>query len=151
MQDVNHQLFTESVQDEVLLSMDTEEEAKTEEILRALDIDDYKDLHPMSLSGGQKQRVAIASALASEREIIVFDEPTSGLDELHMQQVAKNIRRLREQGKTVLIVTHDPELIAACCDDVLHIEGGMVWDSYPIDADGCVKLKTFFAKGGEFK
>ena len=90
--------------------------------MRALDIDDYKDLHPMSLSGGQKQRVAIASALASEREIIVFDEPTSGLDELHMQQVAKNIRRLREQGKTVLIVTHDPELIAACCDDVLHIE-----------------------------
>ena len=52
------------------------------------------------------------------------------------------------QGDEPLI---DPELIAACCDDVLHIEGGTVWDSYPIDVDGRIKLKTFFTEGGEFK
>lgn len=148
MQDVNHQLFTESVLDEVLLSMKNEDEIQAAEILRALDLLPYKDLHPMSLSGGQKQRVAIASALASERELIVFDEPTSGLDEAHMRQVAENIRRLREQMKTVLIVTHDPELIAACCDNVIHMECGTIRDSYPIDADGSDKLRKFFTEGG---
>lgn len=149
MQDVNHQLFTESVIDEVLLSMNTENEEKAEKILCSLDLDAYKTLHPMSLSGGQKQRVAIASALASEREIIVFDEPTSGLDDGHMRQLAENIRLLRNEGKTVLIVTHDPEFIDACCDDVLHIEHGEVVDGYPIDTRGSTKLKKFFQEGGE--
>ena len=71
MQDVNNQLFTESVLDEVLLSMDNEDIPAAEEILRSLDLFDLKELHPMSLSGGQKQRVAIASALASGREFII--------------------------------------------------------------------------------
>ncbi len=84
MQDVNHQLFTESVLDEVLLSMDNEDIPAVGEILRSLDLLELKEFHPMSLSSGQKQRVAIASALASGREFIVFDEPTSGLGAGHM-------------------------------------------------------------------
>lgn len=147
MQDVNHQLFTESVLDEVLLSMKQEDVAKAEKILESLDLLSFKDLHPMSLSGGQKQRVAIASAMASEREFIVFDEPTSGLDYSHMLQVADNIRKLREQHKTVLIVTHDPELIDACCSDVLHIEKGCVKEIYHLDKEGKRKLKEFFKTG----
>lgn len=80
MQDVNHQLFTESVLDEVLLSMDEENLELAEEILRNLNLIQLKDAHPMALSGGEKQRVAIASAIASKKEILIFDEPTSGLD-----------------------------------------------------------------------
>lgn len=85
MQDVNHQLFTETVLDEILISMEEENQEQAEEILSKLDLTDFKDRHPMSLSGGQKQRVAIASAIASKRSILFFDEPTSGLDYKHMK------------------------------------------------------------------
>ena len=67
MQEVNHQLFTESVLDEVLISMEEANQKRAEEILSRLDLLDFKDRHPMSLSGGQKQRVAIASVIASKR------------------------------------------------------------------------------------
>ena len=76
MQEVNHQLFTESVLDEVLISMEEANQKRAEEILSRLDLLDFKDRHPMSLSGGQKQRVAIASVIASKRSILFFDEPT---------------------------------------------------------------------------
>ena len=124
MQDVNHQLFTESVLDEVLLSMDNEDIPAAEEILRSLELSDLKELHPMSLSGGQKQRAAIASAPASGREFIVFDEPTSGLDAGHMQQAADCILSLKNQCRNVMIVTHDPEFISRCCDYAVRIEHG---------------------------
>lgn len=144
MQDVNHQLFTESVLDEVLLSMEEANTAKAETILESLDLLPLKDMHPLSLSGGQKQRVAIASALASEREILVFDEPTSGLDFSHMQQVADGIRALRRENKTIFVVTHDPEFIAACCNTVLLVDHGRIQESCSLDAEGMVKLKAFF-------
>lgn len=132
MQDVNHQLFTESVSDEILLSMQGEDEQankkQTEEILKSLNLLEYQELHPMSLSGGQKQRVAIGSAIASDKEILVFDEPTSGLDYHHMLEVAGNLQRLSDMGKTLFIITHDPELIAKCCNYFVFIEHGKtVW------------------------
>lgn len=144
MQDVNHQLFTESVLDEVLLSMKQEDEQKAEEILKKLDLLELKELHPISLSGGQKQRVAIASAFAADRELFVFDEPTSGLDFWHMKQVADHIKALTAKGKTVFIVTHDPEFIMACCDHILHLEQGKVWNCFPLDEKGVQKMKEFF-------
>ena len=132
MQEVNHQLFTESVSDEIMLSMQGQDEQtdknQTEEILSSLNLLEYKELHPMSLSGGQKQRVAIGSAIASDKEILVFDEPTSGLDYHHMLEVADNLQRLSDMGKTLFIITHDPELIAKCCNYFVFIEHGKtVW------------------------
>lgn len=121
MQDVNHQLFTESVLEEVLISMKTEDEKRAGEILAMLDLSELRDRHPMSLSGGQKQRVAIACAFASDRDILLFDEPTSGLDLRHMEMTAGLFRQLADMGKTVLVVTHDSELIACCCDSVVNL------------------------------
>lgn len=126
MQDADHQLFTESVLDEVLLSMDGDDEEKAMEILDSLDLSSVKDVHPLSLSGGQKQRVAIAGALASKRDVVVFDEPTSGLDLRHMKEVAQNLRRLSQRGATQFVVTHDRELVAACCDWLIVFEEGRV-------------------------
>jgi energy-coupling factor transporter ATP-binding protein EcfA2 len=145
MQDVNHQLFTESVLDEVLMSMEKEDEKAAESILEALDLLSFKQIHPMALSGGQKQRIAIASALASKRSILVFDEPTSGLDLRHMEEVAESIRELQKQGKTVFIVTHDPELILSCTTHILHIEKGRIWGNYPLDEVGRAKMMEFFS------
>lgn len=146
MQDVNHQLFTESVLDEVLLSMEREDVKEAERILDSLHLLELKDLHPMSLSGGQKQRVAIASAVASGRELILFDEPTSGLDLRHMREVARNLRDLSRQGKTLLVITHDPELILSCCTDVLHLEQGRIAAQYPLDEAGADRMLSFFLK-----
>lgn len=123
MQDVNHQLFAETVLEEVMLGADEKAEAKALELLEKLDILAYKDRHPMSLSGGQKQRVAIASALLAGKKLLVFDEPTSGLDFRSMEVTAELLCLLRNDC-TVLIVTHDMELIERCCTHILHIENG---------------------------
>ncbi len=126
MQDVNHQLFTDSVEAEVLLSMIQEDKRRCYEILDQLDLLPYKDKHPMALSGGQKQRVAVASAIAAGARLLLFDEPTSGLDYVHMEVVGNLLTRLADSGHTVLVSTHDSELVNMCCDHVLYIENGKV-------------------------
>ena len=151
MQEVNHQLFTESVLDEVLISMEEENQERAEEILNRLDLLAFKDRHPMSLSGGQKQRVAIASAIASKRSILFFDEPTSGLDYKHMKEVANVLRQVRDTGITVYVITHDLELILDCCTDIVHFEDGSIIDQFPMDADGLEKIRNYFIKGVSVK
>ncbi len=127
MQDVGHQLFTEDVFEEMVFSLEKEEEgyeARIDEVLDQLNLLEKKERHPHSLSGGEKQRVAIGSAVISNRDIIVFDEPTSGLDYRNMKAVSGLIRDLKTQGKTIFIVTHDPELIAECCDELIYLQDG---------------------------
>lgn len=149
MQDVNHQLFTTSVEEEITLSMGTgasENSGQLQALLKEFDLEDLGETHPMALSGGQKQRVAVASAVASGRDFIAFDEPTSGLDYVHMQQVAACILDLQSTGKTVLLITHDLELIYACCSYILHLEQGKVRESYPLHCGTEQKLRAFFLK-----
>ena len=150
MQDVNHQLFTESVRDEVMLSMtdkaptDEQKAQKADEILSQLDLAEYADTHPMALSGGQKQRTAVASGIASSKPVIIFDEPTSGLDLAHMKQVAGEIRKLRDMGKTVFVVTHDLEFILSCCEHIIRLENGEVVQNYELANDNFRRLTDFF-------
>lgn len=125
MQDVNHQLFAESVLEEAMLGMENENTDAALEMLRKLGIAEYKDRHPMSLSGGQKQRAAIASALLAGKKLLIFDEPTSGLDFRSMELTAQLLASLGSDC-TVLIVTHDMELIERCCTHIIHIENGLV-------------------------
>ena len=141
MQDVNHQLFTESVLDEVLLSMDEEDVNLAEDILENLNLIHLKDAHPMALSGGEKQRVAIASAIASKKEILIFDEPTSGLDLKNMMRVSENLKYLQNLGITSFIITHDFELICESCSHIIHLDDGKIIDNYNVDDK---KLRDFF-------
>lgn len=144
MQDVGHQLFTESVLDEVLISMPEEDENTAKNILGQLDLSSLSERHPASLSGGQKQRLAIASAIAAERSVVFLDEPTSGLDYRHMKEVAELFKSLWRSGKTVYVITHDPELICECCTDIIHLEAGSIAESYPMDDMGLNKVRNFF-------
>ena len=146
MQDVNHQLFAESIEEEMLISMSEPASDKAEAILERLDLLQFKARHPMALSGGQKQRAAIATALVSERKILVLDEPTSGLDLEHMKEVADELGMLQEMGKTTLVITHDYELIVSCCTHVLHLEHGKVQEQYALDTAGLQRLKDFFVE-----
>ena len=125
MQDVNHQLFAETVTEEVLLGTESDDEKPALELLECLNIAEFKERHPMSLSGGQKQRTAIASALLAGKKLLVFDEPTSGLDFRSMECTAELLCSIGNDI-TVLIVTHDMELIDRCCTHVLHIENGNI-------------------------
>ena len=84
----------------------------------------------------QKQRVAIASALGSGAELMLFDEPTSGLDLGHMRAVSALLRRLTADGKTVIVSTHDPELTANTCDYVLCLEDGRIKDYGKVRRNG---------------
>lgn len=145
MQDVNHQLFCETVEDEIRLGMNEDRESEVPEVLKNLDLDQFTGRHPMSLSGGQKQRVAIASAVLADKSILIFDEPTSGLDYKHMRQTVQVIKQLKEYEKTTFIITHDPELIALCCTHVLHIEHGKVEEYYPLTREHAASFQKQFS------
>ena len=147
MQDVNHQLFTESVEEEVLISMsgcEDEKEVAAERILASMDLLPFRELHPLALSGGQKQRVAVASALASQKDLLIFDEPTSGLDRQHMLEVAENLRRLSALGKTIFLITHDPELVQECCEYFVFLSRGEVAWRGSWTVENSERLRDFF-------
>jgi len=135
MQDVNHQLFTESVLEEVLLGMDPPNEKAALEILAGLNLEQCAYEHPMALSGGQKQRVAIGSGVSSGRDIVVFDEPTSGLDYRQMLAVSATLQKLAASGKTLLVITHDPEFILNCCSNIIRMEHGKIAEQYPLQGN----------------
>ena len=124
-QDVNHQLFMESVIDE-LLSMKDVSLDKAMKILVKLGLNEKKDQHPMSLSMGEKQRLAIALAFVSQKQIIIFDEPTSGLDYYHMLQTKELLDDLVSLNKIVFVITHDIEFIFKTCNQILEINDGSI-------------------------
>lgn len=97
---------------------------------------------------GKIMRVAIASLLLADKEILVFDEPTSGLDYCHMKETAELFRSLLGK-RTLLIITHDPELILSCCTHVLHMENGEVSEFYSLDGIGGQRLIDFFVNNSK--
>ncbi len=121
MQDVNHQLFSDSVWNECELSAAGADAGKIEAVLRAFDLYSWKDRHPMVLSGGQKQRLAIACGVLTDKNILVFDEPTSGLDYEHMIAVSGMVKKLAGDGHIILIVTHDMEFLSCVCDRTIEL------------------------------
>ena len=122
MQDVNSQLFSESVEHELTLTQKNISEASLDSILEQLNISEFKNVHPMSLSGGQKQRVAIATSMVDEAALMYFDEPTSGMDYKNMLAISHCIQSLKNQKRIIFIVSHDVEFINITCDYILNIE-----------------------------
>jgi lipoprotein-releasing system ATP-binding protein len=98
------------------------------ELLASLGLKDHADKRPNQLSGGQRQRVAIARALSNRPEIIVADEPTGALDTASTEQVFGILRDIADNGRTVVVVTHDPAL-AARADRRIHIVDGKVHET----------------------
>ena len=96
----------------------------------------------MSLSGGQKQRVAIGSGVSSGRDVVVFDEPTSGLDYRQMLAVSSTLKKLAEQGKTLLVITHDPEFILNSCQSIVRLEHGKIVEQYLLAGNEKRLIKT---------
>ena len=97
---------------------------RSEEILTAVGLEDRMNYYPHNLSGGQKQRVAIARALVSHPKMVLADEPTAALDSKSGRDVVEIMQRLaREQGCTILIVTHDNRILDVA-DRIIELEDG---------------------------
>ena len=140
LQDVGYQLFTESVEDEIALGKNKKIKPKqsaatenkedgipdVEAILKAMNLTELKDKHPLSLSGGQKQRVSIGAAISSGARIIIMDEPTSGMDYFHMKETAKLINSIRSNQTLILIISHDFEFLSLVTDEIILMEKGAV-------------------------
>ena len=116
----------------VMLPMDfcgtpafTERRERARELLRLMEIEDQANKLPAKLSGGQQQRVAIARALATDPPILAADEPTGNLDSKTAEAVFSLFERLASLGKTILVVTHDPDL-AGRASRQLHIADGLI-------------------------
>ena len=121
MQDVNHQLFTDSVVDECELAAPDASKEKIDKLLQGFDLLPYKEVHPAILSGGQRQRLAVCQAVLSGKKVVIFDEPTSGLDYTHMMQTGEIIQKLSHEGYIVLVITHDYEFLNLICHSVIQL------------------------------
>lgn len=125
MQEAEFQFFTNSVLHELQYGhkITAEFEKKTETLLKSMDMWECRDRHPFSLSGGQMQRLTLMMAYLSDKPIVILDEPTAGQDAESLKRCAELIREMGKE-KTVLIITHDLELIADACDRCIGLSGG---------------------------
>jgi ABC-type polar amino acid transport system ATPase subunit len=99
------------------------------EMLEKVGMAEYRDYYPIKLSGGQQQRVAIARALAAQPSIIFFDEPTSALDPELIGEVLRVMKRLAQEGMTMLVVTHEMNFARNVSNKVIFMEDGNVIES----------------------
>ncbi len=110
-----------------------EVEAAARGYLEKVGIGDKADAWPAQLSGGQQQRAAIARALCMEPRALLFDEPTSALDPELEQEVVRVIKALADEGRTMILVTHDMAMARDCADHVVFLHQGRVEEEGPPD------------------
>ena len=127
--DVMHNLTAAPVRIKGMSQSDAQEKAL--ELLAKVGLADRADYYPRQLSGGQQQRVAIARALATDPEIIYFDEPTSALDPELTGEVLSVMRKLAEEGMTMLVVTHEMGFARNVSSKTVFMENGVVVEQAP--------------------
>ena len=136
------------------MSQDAAQTKALEQLARVGLLDKASD-YPARLSGGQKQRVAIARALAMEPELLLFDEPTSALDPELVVEVLRVIRKLAEEGRTMLLVTHEIGFAYHFANRVLFIADGVIHESGTPDEvlknPRQTRTQAFLARHNEFK
>ena len=106
-------------------------EARARALLDKVGLADKADSYPANLSGGQQQRVAIARALAMEPEVMLFDEPTSALDPETIGEVLNVMKRLAEEGMTMIVVTHETGFAREVADTAVFMDEGVVVEAGP--------------------
>jgi energy-coupling factor transport system ATP-binding protein len=131
-QNPDHQIFNATVAGEVRYGLSlaglpaTEVEQRLDEVLALTGLDAVRTEHPFSLAKGQRQRIAVASILALRPAVLVVDEPTTGQDWAGVQEMMALIDRLNREGTTVLLVTHDLDLVAQHARRVVVMDDGLI-------------------------
>lgn len=113
-------------QEKVLKIGKNEAEEKARKYLSMVGMEEYVNAKPSQISGGQKQRVAIARALCMDPSVLLFDEPTSALDPEMVGEVLDVMRRLAENGMTMVVVTHEMDFAREVSDRVLFMNDGVI-------------------------
>lgn len=109
-----------------------EKEALIREIAATCEIEEFLDSHPYDLSGGEQQRAALAKVLLTRPEILLLDEPTKGIDSFFKQKFAEILKRLKKQGVTIIMVSHDVEFCARYADLVsMFFDGSIITTNTP--------------------
>ena len=117
---------------EMISSGDKEKEAKLHQVAETCEVTELLESHPYDLSGGEQQRVALAKVLLTEPKILLLDEPTKGIDNFFKQKFAQILDRLKAQGVTIIMVSHDIEFCAKYADTVsMFFDGGIVTTNTP--------------------
>ena len=129
MQDVDYQLFSESVFSEFLLSNKDLNEDEILEMLKVINLYDKKNSHPFSLSGGEKQRLLMGICAKSNSDILILDEPTSGLDFNNMIIISEIIKNLAKE-KAIILISHDYELLSRVVDRIIFLEDGSIKEDF---------------------
>ena len=138
-QNPDHQIFHDTVAREVAFGLKNlrlsprEIEERTAAALEAVGLAEHRQTYPFNLSKGQRQRVALASVLAMRTEIIVLDEPTTGQDFRESVQIMEIVRKLNENGHTIIFITHDIGLSYYISDSVYIMEHGRFVESGTAD------------------
>lgn len=131
-QNPDHQLFCRKVSDEIeygLKNLGLASALRRERVtatLEAVNLTNYADEDPLFLSKGQRQRLAVAAILAMGPDILIVDEPTTGQDYRSVSGIMSLLSALQQQGKTILIITHDMTLVAEHCQRVVAFRNGLV-------------------------
>ena len=141
MQDVNYELFADSVEAECSFGIRNPDRELAEKTLKELGLFDVRKRHPNTLSGGQKQRLAVAVSMICGKELLVFDEPTSGLDYDSMVQVGRLIEKLAED-KIIFVVTHDYEFLCQTCTRMIRFEHQMMTDDVLLSTENEKTIRT---------
>ena len=111
LQNTDHQLYSRTVLDEILLSDKNQNKVNCIKLLKKFRLEKFAERHPQSLSGGQKQRLVIAAAIAKNSDIIILDEPTSGLDGTNMKIIGEVLKSESNKNKCIIVITHDLEFL----------------------------------------
>lgn len=131
-QNPNDQLFAPSVQEDIAfgpmnLGLPIEEvEKRTTEALELVEMSDSKDKPPHHLSGGQQKKVSIAGIISMRPEIMILDEPTAGLDPQGVDQILEILNKLNNEGMTIVISSHDVEMINEFADHIFVLKDGEI-------------------------
>lgn len=139
-QDADTQILGETPREDIAIGPNNQKRTKdecrrrTEAALKAMSLEDKADFPARSLSGGEKRRLAAAGILAMDTQVFIFDEPFANLDLNGVRHVTTMLRQLRNDGKTILILTHELEKCLALADRLLVLyKGRMTFDGTPSD------------------
>ncbi|WP_425803904.1 ABC transporter ATP-binding protein [Desulfitobacterium sp. Sab5] len=131
-QNPDHQIFESSVEKEIAYGLknagldEARIKKRVEDELQFTGLECFRQVHPLTLGKGQRQILAVASILALQPEILVIDEPTAGLDWTEAQRVMNLVKKLHEQGTTIIMITHDMEWVAEYAERVVILHQGKI-------------------------
>lgn len=137
-QNPDHQLFCSTVYEECAYALknaglsESQTRVRVERVLKEVGLLEVKDTPPYFLSKGQRQRLAIATVLAMEPEVIVVDEPTTGQDYIQSRYIMEMLKSLNENGKTIVVVTHNMKLVAEYARRVVILVNGRIIADGPV-------------------